>query len=341
MYNGRRRTIDTMNGHIFQEEQRMNFQVSPLDSPMGSGVELKGLQPEHLEDPQVRDYLAKLWVKEGVIVFREFEGEDNQIKLSEVFGDCQRHPMKLKDGLQPPPKLINVRYTPDGQNGNLWEVDGEDRPTYIPSHFDLVFMDRINHGSLLRPIQLPPPGTGQTVFWDKIERYNSLPEEIKIRIDGLKVVYKMDLNFDRYKFIRNKSFKLKSMDPKYTDVMARESDYPRVVHPLVFEQPETGRKVLNFSTACAVGVHGMENAEGDDLLYFLAEHCSDESKAYFHDYQHDNMVLYDNWRNLHGGAGIPPGAQRWLQRTTIAGDYNLGCKENEADATEDRIRVDI
>jgi taurine dioxygenase len=319
----------------------MDLRVTPLDSPMGSGVELEGLQPQHLDDPRVRDDLVKLWVKEGVIVFRAFEGEDNQIKLSEVFGECQEHPMKFKDSLQSSPKLINVRYTPDGQNGVLWEVDGEERSTWLPPHFDLVFVDRINHGGVLRPITLPPPGAGQTIFWDKIELYNSLPERIKSRIDGLNVIYKMDLRFDRNRFIKNKSLKLKSMSPKLADVMAREADYPRVTHPLVFEQPETGKKMLNFSPAFAVGVHGMETAQGADLLHLIAEHCSDESKAYFHDYRLDDMVLWDNWRNLHAATGIAPDAERWLQRTTIAGDYELGRKENEADLIEDGMRINV
>jgi taurine dioxygenase len=39
------------------------------------------------------------------------------------------------------------------------------------------------------------------------------------------------------------------------------------------------------------------------------------------------MVLWDNWRMLHCAQGVPPGEERRMRRTTIAGDYALGRRE--------------
>jgi taurine dioxygenase len=36
------------------------------------------------------------------------------------------------------------------------------------------------------------------------------------------------------------------------------------------------------------------------------------------------MVVWDNWRFIHQGGGMPVQYARRLDRTTIAGDYGLG-----------------
>ena len=92
-------------------------------------------------------------------------------------------------------------------------------------------------------------------------------------------------------------------------------------------QPETGRKVLNISPWWADAIEGMENAEGDALLREVIEHCSDPTRAYFHTWSLDDMVLWDNWRMLHCACGTPMGMKRLMRRTTIFGDYALGRKE--------------
>ena len=99
---------------------------------------------------------------------------------------------------------------------------------------------------------------------------------------------------------------------------------PRVIHPLVFEQAETGRKVLNISPWFADAIKDMENAEGDALLKAVIEHCIRPEFAYFHDYRLDEMVLWDNWRMMHCATGVAPDDIRKMKRTSIAGDYGLG-----------------
>jgi taurine dioxygenase len=121
--------------------------------------------------------------------------------------------------------------------------------------------------------------------------------------------------------------------------MQHPSVQQRVIHPAVYVQKETGRKVLNISPWFAEGIIGMENPAGDALLAEIVTAMIRPSLAYFHDWQEGDMVLWDNWRMLHGAAGIPLGERRHMRRTTIAGDYALGRKENPDAVFADELRA--
>jgi len=98
----------------------------------------------------------------------------------------------------------------------------------------------------------------------------------------------------------------------------------RSIHPMVYAQEGTGRKVLNVSPWFAENIEGMDDKESDALLREVISYCADKSRAYFHSYELTDMVLWDNWRMLHCANGMPAGQRRHMRRTTIAGDYGLG-----------------
>lgn len=103
-----------------------------------------------------------------------------------------------------------------------------------------------------------------------------------------------------------------------------DRDFPPVVHPMVYVQPETGRKVLNVSPTSAIGIYEMQNSAGDALLEEVLSYAINPALAYWHDWTENDLVLWDNWRTLHCTEGVPEDCVREMQRTTIAGDYALG-----------------
>jgi taurine dioxygenase len=106
----------------------------------------------------------------------------------------------------------------------------------------------------------------------------------------------------------------------------------RAIHPLVYRQAETGKKVLHVSPWFADGIEGMENAEGDALLAEVIAQVIRPELMYFHQWQEGDMVLWDNWRMLHCATGVPPDETRIMRRTTIVGDYGLGRREEKSAA---------
>jgi taurine dioxygenase len=311
------------------------FEVNQLrDSEMG--IQVIGLKPDDLSDEETRAELRRLWIDKGLIVFRDLEGPDVQIALSEVFGPCIGHPMKPKDG-STDWRLITVQCEPG--EAQIWEVDGVQMAAWLPWHSDLVYVDKINHGGILRPLVVPEKG-GETGFLDKIALYDDLPKYLKDKISGMHVAYKYDIDVARWKFSPKPS-SVARWSKTLKEVMSRADNYPKVLHPMTFKQPETGRTILNISPWFALGIDGMENEEGDALLRELINYIVEYPRPYFHKYEPNDMVLFDNWRVLHCATGILPDASRVLQRTTIDGDYALGRRQNENEVIDDRIRVNI
>jgi taurine dioxygenase len=302
----------------------MKLAVGPLEGAGGMGAEVRNLDPERLDDPGLRRELYDLWIDKGLIVFRGLTGPAAHVRLSRCFGSLQGHPVSRGNDGKAFPELISVRYAPPQLVA--YEVDGREPGAWLPWHFDLVYMDVVNHGGILRPVQLPSSGGGETGFNDRIALYERLPAELKARIEGLSVIYKFDINAEHLRYARPKTVKLvRAESASFHDLVAcQDEKYPRVVHPLVYVQAETGRKVLNFSPWFAVGVQGMDQQASDALLIELGRHCSDEKHAYYHRWREDDMVLWDNWRMLHCATGVPVEDRRIMERTTIAGDYGLG-----------------
>ncbi len=294
------------------------------------GVEVLGLDVNNLQDEVLLEKLRSLWVWYGIVVFRGLTGVQTQLDLSRVFGDLQQHPVR-ESWAEGCPELIDLRYRPE--QGTIYEVDGRERGAYLPWHSDLVYVDKINHGGILRPVQAAKED-GETGFIDQIAAYERLPEKLKNKIENLNVIYKLNFFSDQAKF-GHRPKRLIRAGNAILGPMKRVDEYPRVLHPMVYSQKETGRKVLNVSPWFALGIHEQENPEGDALLSEVVEYCIDESVAYFHRWNEDDMVLWDNWRVLHCARGVNPHSTRWMQRTTIVGDYALGRVENAETIKED------
>ena len=139
-----------------------------------------------LDDPKVRKELYDLWIDKGVVVFRELDGLETHLKLSEVFGEPEEHPL-LRGVDVPRENKLSINIDEDG--GGIYEVDGEERGGWLAWHKDSIYTDQINHGGILWSITVPERG-GETGFIDQIAAYDALPEDLKARIEGLNVIYK-------------------------------------------------------------------------------------------------------------------------------------------------------
>lgn len=298
------------------------MEVRRLSNDIPFGVTVHRLDRNQIRKASIMQDLRDLWIREGLIIFRD--GPSNpafQVDLSRCFGELQVHP--VAEMVHPECKELFVA---KGGDGALLDVNGTVLGGYIPWHSDQVFTVETNHGGILRVAHQPEQG-GNTGFVDQISAYDALSDDMKQRIDRLDVVYALQSGVTpNFRYLPHQRINLVRAHPFQSGVEQRiaAGGYPPVVHPLVFTQPETGRKVLNLSPMFACSILGMGPDESHELLWTLAKHLTDESRAYDHEWRPGDLVLWDNWRMIHCARGVPDGMYREVHRTSIAGDYALG-----------------
>ena len=300
----------------------MGYSLSPLPGQPDFGVVVTDFTPDMLGDETICKALYDLWIDRGVVVFRATSGLDTHLRLSEVFGENQEHPLLSEADI---PRLDKISVNLIESQGAIFEVEGEQRAGWLAWHKDSIYTDSINHGGILWSINLPERG-GETGFIDQIAAYDALPLDLKERIDDLSVIYRYSLDSTESKF-GNQPDRRVSLNDFQANTTRHYLSRPRAIHPMVYVQEQTGRKVVNVSPWFADGIEGMENEEGDALLRDVIAHITLPERVYFHKYVPGEMVLFDNWRVLHCATGTPLGMKRLMRRTTISGDYALGRKE--------------
>jgi taurine dioxygenase len=294
--------------------------AAPLSPDLAFGSMVRGLTLAQLDQQAVREALRALWLDRGVLVFRGGDASvDFQIELSKVFGPLVRHQQgdRLVEGR---PELLWLRSDP--ANAITAEVDGRLVVGLLPWHGDARWLAEPPHGAILRVHRAPSTG-GETGFIDLISTYERLPDDLKQRIEHLEA--EVRFSSDPKEIFRFQPHHVRVLDngSAARDLGAR-TDFPPIIQPLVYLQPETGRKVLGFTPMPRQKILGLSEEDSEALLHSLARHTTDERYAYFHRYQPDDLVLWDNLRMLHCALGIAPGDEREIWRTTIApADYPI------------------
>ncbi|MDH3242247.1 MAG: TauD/TfdA family dioxygenase, partial [Alphaproteobacteria bacterium] len=156
-----------------------------------------------------------------------------------------------------------------------------------------------------------------TAFANQYLAYETLPEDIRAKIDDLKAVHIRDRRKNPRAGISDleKGEFTHDID-KYFDIPAPDS-----VHPMVRTHPETGRKALFVSPRFTVAIDGMDDKEAQPLLDLLFEHQIRPEFIYRHKWRLGDLVFWDNRATIHlACGGIKPPGVRHLHRTSIAGD---------------------
>jgi taurine dioxygenase len=177
-------------------------------------------------------------------------------------------------------------------------------------HSDLAYTDRPCAYTILQSVRLPKEG-GDTAWTNLIKAYETLPERLKKRIEGLVGVH----NFSR---IKNK--RMPKLERLSADYYAKYSP-PDACHPLVRTHPFSGHKALYLSARSCIGIKDMDDAEAQPLLDELFAHIDNPAFVYRHKWRQGDLVMWDNRSGNHiflGGVKAPE--IRHMHRTTVMGE---------------------
>jgi taurine dioxygenase len=265
------------------------------------GAEISGVDLARPMAAQDFTQIREAWLEHLVIRFRGQKLSDPQlIAFSSLFGE-----------LDPPgPNPLGKPFLPDHPQMNVIsniKLDG------VPIgglgdgeaiwHADMTYVDNPPMAAILHALELPPSG-GDTYWANMYLAYETLPAELKQRIEGRKAVHDATYNSAG---IKRKGYE-EVADPRAA---------PGARHELVRKHPETGRKCLFLGRRRNSYVLGMELGESEALLDALWAHATQPQFTFRQQWRVGDVLIWDNRCTLHRRDAFDPGARRLLHRTQI------------------------
>jgi alpha-ketoglutarate-dependent 2,4-dichlorophenoxyacetate dioxygenase len=150
-------------------------------------------------------------------------------------------------------------------------------------HTDHTYMKRRARYSVLQAETVPSWG-GETQFCDTRAAWDALPEARQQQLDGLvalhSIIYSRALT-------------------GFTDWTAEQrAQMPPIPQPLVFENPNTGRKSLYLASHIAEIV-GWPTAKARELAKELIDFATQPERVYAHSWRPGDIVIWDDRATMH------------------------------------------
>ena len=268
--------------------------LRPLSAALG--VEIIGIDLRQEIGDDVFAQIRDAWHQNLVILLRDQKlSEEEQVRFAAKFGaPAQIHTKQFVRNHPAVMLVSNVRE--DGKPiGAL--PDGE-----MHFHTDQCHQERPAKASMLYALEVPSMG-GNTLFANGYRAYETLPPEIKRRIEGRKAVNAYDYDAAATK----RGTRLAPSVPSYA-------------HPVVRTHPATGRKALYVNRLMTVRIEGLPVQESDELLAILFDHQERREFIYEHVWRPGDLLIWDNRCTLHARTDFSPNERRLMRRVTILGE---------------------
>jgi alpha-ketoglutarate-dependent 2,4-dichlorophenoxyacetate dioxygenase len=220
--------------------------------------------------------------KYSLLVFHDQAlSDDAQLAFSRRFGPLELTKVGAPGAGTEMVILSNIG--PDGEIGAAEDrMHGSHRANSL-WHTDSSFKKVPAKASLLSGRTVPPSG-GETEFVSMRAAYAALPEATKQKIDGRVALHS-------FAHSRDKIYKGLATN-------AEQEDLPAVPQPMVTVNPTNGEKSI-YVASHASHIEGMPVEEGAALIEELVESATRPERVYRHEWQENDLVIWDNRCMLH------------------------------------------
>jgi taurine dioxygenase len=280
----------------------LSIEIVPSGKALGAeirGVDLRNLPAEAFAR------IARAYGDHLVILIRDQDLSDPElIAFGKRFGALEPPGMSIigKPYIDDYPDVLvisNLKTADGTPMGNLG--DGE-----AIWHTDMSYRETPVSAAILHAWEVPPSG-GDTSFANQYRAYETLPRDLKEKIDGRLMVH--DETYNSAGQMR-KGFK-EVTDPR---------EAPGARHPIVRTHPVTGRKCLYLGrrrNGCILGLD-LENSEA--TLDRLWAHATQPEFAWTHRWRKGDVLVWDNRCVLHRRDSFDPASRRMMHRVQVAGE---------------------
>jgi taurine dioxygenase len=269
-----------------------SIEVRPLSRALGA--EIIGADVAQPLDDETFRRIHAAWLDHLVLLFRRQRLDDaDLVRFTGRFGELEEAPLfqgrRYVD--QHPEVMIISNVSVNGREiGSLGNAEAF-------WHTDLNFVAEPPAASCLYAHEVPPTG-GDTGFANMYRAFESLPSDLRRRIDGRTILHDARFNSAGY---------------------ARETRLPDTSHPIVRTHPETGRKGLYLGRRANARIEGVSEQESDRLLDALWQHAVSGEVTWHHQWQPGDLLIWDNRCTLHRRDSFDATQRRIMHRTQTRG----------------------
>ena len=250
----------------------MGLEIRPLSDALGA--EVRGLDLAAPLDADTFAAVHRAHLENLVLVFRDQNfSPEQQIDFSRRFGPLDIHPADDATLPEHPEILLVSTRKQDGKYVGLPDAG----PMW---HSDISYKKQTALGSMLYAIEIPERG-GATGFANMYAAYDKLPVPLKAALEGRCGVFLAGRNNAKHAFKK-----------RLTD--EQRAATPAVTHPVIRTHPETGRRSIFANPQHTTSIEGYDEAESDEILAALFEHCFQPQFVYQHDWTVGDLTFWDN-----------------------------------------------
>lgn len=276
-----------------------DLEIVPLSDALGA--EIRGVDLAKADAATVRK-IHDAWLEHIVLLFRDQTLSDTQLAdFSRNFGDLDfAPPMETDGGAKGHPEILIISNVKE--NGKAIGTLGDGEAVW---HSDMNYMEEPPTGSLLFSHEVPPTG-GDTGFSNMYMALDTLPDDLRRRIEGLSIKHDSSTNSGGF---------LRTGAEAVTDVR----NCPGAIHPIVRTHPETGRKALFVGRRRYAYIVGLPLDESEALLDAIWAHAEKPEFSWHHQWRVGDVLMWDNRCAMHRRDAFDPSARRVMHRTQIKG----------------------
>jgi len=265
------------------------------------GAKISGIDLSNPLRQDEIDFIKNNWYANGVLCFpNQSIDEIQQIKFGEYFGELA-HTQGEYAISKSHPAIMYI--TNEKENGKYVGAlpDGE-----MYFHTDMCYVEKPSMATFLYAINIPKVG-GNTIFANMYMAYESLDNEIKSKINGLKAVNSYEPGSSAPTIISRKNTN-------------RSNETKSYAHPMICTHPVTKKKALYVNRLMTESIVGLSAQESDDLLNLLFDHQENKKFLYEHIWSLGDLLIWDNRCVLHARSNFDASELRKLRRITVKGD---------------------
>ena len=277
----------------------MTIALTPTGAALGArvtGIDLsQELQPETVEE------LRAIIHEHIVVVFpgQAFSPHD-QLRFARYLGPTKQR--KLPDDYEIPKssrEVPGIAYVSNIRDED-GKIDGVIPDGEMWFHHDTCYKPEPDRFTMLYGVKIPRKG-GNTMWANMVKAWETLPDELKIKLKGRKA-----LNVYDYATMGQ---------PDLAGLEAMEHAW----QPAMVPHPVTGRKALFVNRLMSCRLEGVDDAEGREILNAVFDHAEQRDFIYEHAWTVGDFVIWDNLSCTHARTHFDLGDDRRLRRCKVNG----------------------